>query len=81
MDSTTIQDIQVAVAKGAVVFAGWTTGTYFDMIFTTFADKELNTFISSCVLILTGIYAGMNIYTWLQVKNRKRNANTKRDSK
>lgn len=75
-----IQEIQVAAGKGAVVIAGWTTGTYFDMIFTTIADKQLNTAISTCVLILTGIYAGMNIYKAIKPR-RKPHANTKRNSK
>lgn len=85
MDSGSLQDTQTLIAKGAVTIAGWTTGTYFDIIFKslfdTLANTQLNTILSNCVLMLTGVYAGMNIYTWLQVRKKKRNANTKRDSK
>jgi hypothetical protein len=85
MDSSNLQDTQTLIAKGAVAIAGWTTGTYFEDIskalFNTLANAQLNTALSNCVLVLTGIYAGMNIYTWLQIRKKKRNANTKRDSK
>ncbi len=85
MDSSNFQDTQTLIAKGAVAIAGWTTGTYFEEIsksmFHTLANTQLNTALSNCVLILTGIYAGMNIYTWLQIRKKKRNANTKRNSK